>query len=224
VVRERETTREGEAPLNAKGASGEKAAASGGSNQSESEYAVGHRVEQVISQPGSIRRIQVAVVVHRPLNPEQREQLRDMVAASVGASSDRGDSVVLQVMDGLSGSEVSAKPTDAPGREAGKEPTSPKFDALPARAEGSGSTWLPMISKPVWVPLLAAGTVLGVLLFWGTSAPRGNARRPAEMSEGERQAALAKVEAWMREPASSSHAQGNTGIPYGANTPVDPTR
>ena len=224
VVRERETIREGEAPLNAKGASGEKAAASGGSNQSESEYAVGHRVEQVISQPGSIRRIQVAVVVHRPLSPEQREQLRDMVAASVGASPDRGDSIVLHVMDGLSGSEASAKPFETPSREAGKDPASPKFDAFPAHTEGPRSTWLAMIPKPVWVPILAAGTVLGVLLFWSTSTPRARDRRPAELSEGERQAALAKVEAWMREPASSSHAQGNSGIPYGASTPADPTR
>src|SRR5450830_432300 len=109
VVRSRDSSRDSGAPLNTHSSDGS-AANQSGSSQREVEYAVGHRVEQVISQPGAVRHIDVAVVVKTPLNSVQQERLRNMVAASVGASLARGDTVVVQTLE-----DLRVAPTDAAG-------------------------------------------------------------------------------------------------------------
>jgi flagellar M-ring protein FliF len=100
VVRERETKPELTEPLGPRAYTAAAGAGpAGDSSQREVEYAVSRRAEQVVSQPGSIRRVQAAVVVRGTLTAVQQEQLRKTVAASVGASMERGDTVVLQSLD-----------------------------------------------------------------------------------------------------------------------------
>ena len=58
---------EPEEPLNSHaGAANGTSPVAGGTSNREVEYAVTRRVEQVVSQPGSIRRIEVAIVVKKP--------------------------------------------------------------------------------------------------------------------------------------------------------------
>ncbi len=95
LVRERESARDSAAP-EARGADGR--GARGSSMQRDVEYQPGRRVEQVVSQPGAIRRIQVVAVVRQELGPQQKEELHRLVAAAVGASAERGDTVVVQAL------------------------------------------------------------------------------------------------------------------------------
>ncbi|RZA22750.1 MAG: flagellar M-ring protein FliF, partial [Lysobacteraceae bacterium] len=95
LVRERESARDG---------AGQDAGAAerpgrGSSMQRDAEYQAGRRVEQVVSQPGAIRRLQVVAVVRQALGEAQRSQLQQLVSATVGASLERGDAVVVQVHD-----------------------------------------------------------------------------------------------------------------------------
>jgi flagellar M-ring protein FliF len=87
MVRERETSRD----------EGREAAA--GSAHREAEYQVGRRVEQVVSQPGSIVRLQVLAVLTAPLDAARLEQAKALLGAAVGASRERGDTIVVQAID-----------------------------------------------------------------------------------------------------------------------------
>lgn len=61
----------------------------------EVEYVLGHETEQVVHGAGGIRRIQVGVIVDRDLANVDVEQLRELIAATVGADSSRGDKVAV---------------------------------------------------------------------------------------------------------------------------------
>ena len=92
VVRQRETIKD-------EGSGAPRETAAGGNSQRETEYQVGRRVEQVVSQPGSIQRLQVVAVVQGGMSPAQQEQVRAVLGAAVGASADRGDLVIVQSVD-----------------------------------------------------------------------------------------------------------------------------
>lgn len=179
VVRERETLRD-PASLDARVA--ESASVRGGSAQRDVEYAVGRRVEQVVSQPGSIRRIQVVAVVRQDLDAPQQEQLRQAVAAAVGASPERGDAVVVQT---LLGSAVSGH-KEAPPVEA--------IDTLPGLGGGSmASEHVPLLR---W--LLGGAFVLASLwLYLRAKRPWPGNSPHAALSEAERAAALQQLREWM---------------------------
>ena len=191
ISKERETTRELGAPVMPANGSGAAGGAQGGSNQHEVEYALGRRVEQVITQPGSIRHMQVAVVVHRNLSAAQLDQLRQTVGAAVGASAERGDSVVVQSSEGFGGKGNAATAMDADPGLADKAAV-----AAPDDGRARAASREPSFN---WLVLLAALLGLGALaLFLGALLAR---RRRVEvvrtLSATEREEALRKLRAWM---------------------------
>lgn len=176
MVRERESVRDsGVAPLDARPGTG-----ANGSTQREVEYQAGRRVEQVVSQPGSIRRIQVVAVVRKALDAGDEEQTRKVIAAAVGASIERGDTVVVQSLK--SGAMPLPAVSDAVS-------DAPRAGGASAAAQGD-------VPAPV---VAIAGLLLAVLggLVW-LLLHRKKAAAPA-MSEEQRQAALHQVRAWMQQ-------------------------
>jgi len=203
VVRERETLRDAGSALDTRvtDSSGPR----GGSAQRDVEYAVGRRVEQVVSQPGSIRRVQVVAVVRKALDAAQEEQLRKVIAAAVGATLERGDTVVVQSLAGAAMQSAEPAAALAPAATDGGE------SAPAAGAPGSDK------SAPELLHWLIAAIVIVVLAFLvlraGRRAPAPRERRdPAPLSEAERAAALRRVRDWVREPAGSTSA-GNRRQP-----------
>jgi flagellar M-ring protein FliF len=192
VVRQRVVTRELGTPL----ARGDDPASGSvdESSQREVEYAVGRRVEQVIGQPGSITRIQVVAVVRKPLEAREAEQIRSMVAASVGASSERGDTVVVQPLGSAPPRDDEAalppepeEPRAAVAAVATPPAAHPALLDLPAAAR----TWM----------LVAAGVLAGALLPLLLRRPDARRSLPAgerALNDAERKAALAQVQAWLR--------------------------
>ncbi|MDN8618012.1 flagellar basal-body MS-ring/collar protein FliF [Variovorax ginsengisoli] len=188
VVRERETLRD-------PGASADRRATdASGSSQRDLEYAVGRRIEQVVSQPGSIRRIQVVAVVRQALDAAQEERLRKVIAAAVGASPERGDTVVIQSLAGAA----------VPGFDA-----STAGDVGPAQADASstGGAERPSalrrsgdLSLTQWV----IGCVMAMLLLalvaraaLRRSPMRASRYTATSLSEAERAVALRRVQDWM---------------------------
>ena len=197
ISKERETTRELGAPVAP--ANGSATGSQGGSDQHEVEYALGKRVQQVVNQPGSIKHLQVAVVVHRSLAPAQLEQLRQTVGAAVGASPERGDSVIVQSTDGFGGAASDGSPGPV---TVGSPPAAAlPVVTLPGRTQAART-------MPAWMPMLAMLTGIGVLVaLAGLLLTRGRCRGgERRLSEAERQQALASLRAWMGEPL----AQGRT--------------
>lgn len=175
VVRERESVRDaGVAPLDARPGTG-----ANGSVQREVEYQVGRRVEQVVSQPGSIRRIQVVAVVRRALDAGDEEQTRKVIAAAVGASLERGDTVVVQSL---------------------KNGVIP-LPAIPDAASESHRDEGPAVAvrDDTQAPVLAIAGLLLILLgglVWFL-LHRRKASDPA-MTEAQRESALRQVRTWMQ--------------------------
>lgn len=187
IVRERETVKEDATP-----AGGRELATAPGSSHRETDYQVGRRVEQVVSQPGSIQQIQVVAVIKSPLDTRQAEQLQALIGAAVGAQRDRGDTVVVQSLDTLG---VSSRPDSIP----------PDTGRAPPAAEGSApavnNAMAPRPASPSLDIGVALAIALGLALLasFGLWQLRSQRRAPTAvpMSPEQRQAALAQVQAWV---------------------------
>jgi flagellar M-ring protein FliF len=190
VVRERENTRDAGAPLNARGE------ASGSNAQREVEYQVGRRVEQVATQPGAIRRLHVAAVVSRSLEPKQLDQLREIVSAAAGIVPERGDTVVVQSLQDLGVAKPAAA---ADGRE-----TQATTVAAPSAARASRTPIAHNATRAWWTwpaggaaAVLLAGAVALLLLV----RRRTGQGEPARISASEREKLLAVVRVWLEDGA-----------------------
>lgn len=174
IVRERESARDS-GPGESRGA--ETGSSRGNSLQREVEYQTGRRVEQVVSQPGSIRRLHVVAVVRQPLDEQQQEQARRLVAVAVGASPERGDAVIVQSMQAAPGAQLA--PMAAPA----------------AAAPPATPAW------PETMPWLFAALAGAILVAAALIVLRGRRQRPsvAVLTEAQRQVALRRVEAWLHE-------------------------
>jgi flagellar M-ring protein FliF len=178
VVRERRVTQEGAAPLDAAAGAGRN-----GNTEHEVDYQLGRRVEQVVGQPGSIERIQVVALVRKPLDAEQVERLKRVVAAAAGTSAARGDTVEVQTMD--QPVAVLAEPAPAAGPV-------PDAAGTPAPARPAVPDSMKVIA--VLAGLLAA-VIGGATIAY---ARRSKARVPA-LSHEERTAALQQITHWLAE-------------------------
>jgi flagellar M-ring protein FliF len=183
LIRERESARDNATP---DPRSNDARAVRGSSMQRDVEYQAGRRLEQVVSQPGAIRRIHVVAVVRQPLEKDQQDQLKLLLAAAVGASLERGDAVVVQMLQ--------PRISEASGR--GALPVAP----LPEGASHPGDAWAP------WI--LAGGGMI-VLGSLGLALRRRPARPFAltALTDAQREATLQRVQTWMLESAPPAQAQ-----------------
>jgi flagellar M-ring protein FliF len=177
LVRERESARDNAAG-NPRGT--DAAATRGSSMQRDVEYQAGRRVEQVFTQPGAIRRIQVVAVVREDLDRETQEHVERLLAAAVGVSPERGDVVVVRGLH--------------------PRPAWQGAQAMPA-AENVAQ---PPAVAPSWPWLLWASALLP--LFAGVLLLRLRSRRVQVrvLNETERRVALQRVQAWMLEAAETA--------------------
>jgi flagellar M-ring protein FliF len=215
VVRERETLRDSGGPLEVKTYDGMVSQRSG-SSQREVEYAVGRRVEQIVSQPGGIRRLQAVAVVRRTLDADQQEQIRRLLAAAVGASVDRGDTVVVHTLEKVGFVPAVRHAPDAPSLPApvlsaqvlpaqqlvpGRKPAIPA-PSIATALEALGEQWTALVFPVVLISLAA---LLLLLERKRAAAEIHGAQSP--LTESQRQVALAKVQGWLAAESTSA----NTG-------------
>lgn len=177
----------------------------GNGSQRDTEYAVGRRVEQVVGQPGAIRRIQVVAVLRQAPDAGQEEKLRAVLAAAVGAVSDRGDTVVVQsLMPGVALS-------------------TPSESGYPVLAAENAEERAQPAPLPLGVGVYLAATILALALvalaIWST---RAGARQPRARRGGavqpltalEREEALARVRSWLEAdgPIPAPNGSGTRGL------------
>lgn len=191
IVRERETVKDEAAPLSAR------EGVAGGSTHRETDYQVGRRVEQVVSQPGSIQQLQVVAVVKAPLDVHQVEQLKALIGAAVGAQRDRGDAVVVQSMDGLGNAsvrsdelDVAAGPNPTENRQTPAQGRSPQLQASP-QADTLQRALFALIA------LVALATIIGKV--WQRNTRQSGRLYDGGLSAAQREAALHQVRNWLAE-------------------------
>ncbi|WP_017760274.1 flagellar basal-body MS-ring/collar protein FliF [Pseudacidovorax intermedius] len=199
VVREREVLRDGGGAGEARGI--EAGLLRAGSSQRDVEYATGRRVEQVVSQPGSIRRIQVVAVVRTVLDLAQEEQLRRLIAAAVGASFERGDTVVVQTLAAPS-SKTHGESAGTASSEA--ESAVPNVDGAGQGAVKDSSTSGDVESvRWLFALVLVIGCAAWVARAWTQrNKDTSSASRSRELTEAERAAALRRIREWLGESDS----------------------
>lgn len=177
VVRERQIMREGALERAVAGDKGFGGAAA--LTNMETEYQVGRRTEQVLTAPGSVRAVSVAVVVRRALSRAQLEQVREVVAMAVGYSKARGDAIAVYSLEQFA-VQAAAAPAAAPA-----EAAPPPVEAPPPAAAAPEQSY--------WIPA-SGGAALLLLLAWGALRAGRKSTRP--LSDAERAALLADVRAW----------------------------
>ncbi|OWQ46386.1 flagellar M-ring protein FliF [Roseateles noduli] len=208
VVRERETSKEDVLPAN-----NTREGTRGASNsQREIEYQVGRRVEQVVSQPGSVRSLQVLAVVKMPLDAQQVERTRTLLAAAVGASLSRGDVVVVQPVAGLTAPGSAASSATAGDQTPASTTMSFDDDSAASRTSNVAAAEAAAAERPRMVVLALVALLVALvfgLVVWLVAGRRAQAQRAARpLSEVERQAALARVREWLdAEPPQSGAAR-----------------
>jgi len=201
MVREREVLREGSAPLDTKGG------ASGGSSQREVEYSVGRRVENIVAAPGSIRRIDVVAVVRKPLDADQQERIRSIVAAAAGASLARGDTVIVQPLAALVTGDT-ATSSAALATVDNTSGTSLSKDAQGGVSSsddkaGSAKTPVHLAGNGLLVSILLALIALAAgVAIWLRQAPKPAQDIP--LSEEQKRALLAQLQGWMHDSSDEN--------------------
>lgn len=70
-----------------------------GETNTEIEYRLGRSVAQIVSTPGSIKRLSVGVLVPAGTEAQRLEQIQDLVAMTVGLNSERGDAIVVHATE-----------------------------------------------------------------------------------------------------------------------------
>ncbi len=195
LVRERRTTRENEADA-APAADGQ-AAAPGATLSHEADYQVGRRVEQVVSAPGAISRVAVAVVVKGVLDQTQLDRLKDVVALAAGINKARGDAVSVYSVDQIA-NPAGAAPTvspAAPDTAAADTVAADKIEQRPVPATGS----------VIGVLFFLLGiAVLLALLVWRLT----QRKLPPPLSLEQRAEMLDKVNGWLAAPDASAKEPG----------------
>jgi flagellar M-ring protein FliF len=180
MVREHQTAREPAADAGAAGPTG--------TVIREVDYQVGRRVEQTVSAPGAVGKINVAVVVRKPLDAEQIGQVREVVGMAVGIDKKRGDGVAVYSIVQLNGDNA-VSPTIMPSVING--------DAA-AQAVGERVAPATTVARPTStvVTLLMALIVIVLAVAWGIRV-RGQRQPTAALSVAEREALLARVRGWI---------------------------
>lgn len=121
VLRERQTVKEGAPDASGQGSTGTTV------TNTETDYQAGKRTEQVVSPAGALKHLNVAVVVKPPLSDAELERVRQLVAASVGLNTGRGDVVSVHSMQQMhTGNPPAAVAKVAPRETAVKAAPSPQ--------------------------------------------------------------------------------------------------
>ena len=180
VVRQRETTKDD-------GTAATPRESTGSNTQRETEYQVGRRVEQVVSQPGSIQRLQVVAVVQGGMSQSLQDQVRAVLGAAVGASAERGDLVIVQTVDAVA----------TPGRDRAPVPAAVPDAIPPESTRAAAKPPASMLFIILGGLLLLAALLLAVLLMARSNRLRAGTRRVEPMTDAQREVALKRLRHWL---------------------------
>jgi flagellar M-ring protein FliF len=194
LVRERQSTRSS--------SSGKPATGEGGAGKEsdvtnlDSEYQTGRRVQQIISTPGSVKRITVGVVLPPGVDAAQVEKLRELVSVAAGLDKSRGDGVAIHAISIAN-------------------PEQPREEAMPSAAGTTNRGMTPQLADPkrmdsptvILALLLAAAALLAIgHQVWRLRKRTPPAPAPLLLDETQRQQLLIDLRGWLAEPSGTSRA------------------
>ena len=194
VVREKSSTHEGSTAVGAPLAGAVKTGGGPASTNTEFDYQVGRRVEQVVAASGTIKRMTVAVLVKRAMNEDQLARLKEIVASATGVNSQRGDVVVVYSMAGLAGPAAVA------------DGAAPAVTESEQAATGLAQTGSAAPHGGAWFSSALMLLALAVAVFCGLAYLMIGRRRPVTnraLNAAQREQMLADVRRWIATPAET---------------------
>lgn len=154
-------------------------------------------VEQIVSAPGSIKRLSVSMVLERALPDDTSKSLQALVAATIGMDTSRGDVFTVAVRTPAPAIAASVAPNAAEPVQ-GTAPAPIAHDALIAAPPSS----VPLNNLWILVGALTCGG-LGIGLLLHLIWPR---RAKPSLSESERKALAQRLQRLLSEP-ERAHAE-----------------
>ena len=186
VVKERTSTRQGSA-----GESG--APGSGRLTSQDIDYQTGKRVMQVVSPSGTVSRLNVAVVIKRALSDAEVQRVRELVSATVGVQTARGDVIALYAM---SPSRLDVHAVTGAVAPAASGTADASMPSQGAEREVSQET----TAARQWWALMAAGVLAACSSGWvwlSTRRTLPSAPKARSLTQSERDALLTSVQQWL---------------------------
>lgn len=157
------------------------------SSTTEVEYQTGRRIEQVVSTPGSIRRISVGILVPNYQTEEKLNKLKEVIQMTAGLDIARGDAIAVHSLD-----QFMVKSPDTQANPA---------TSAPNAATGGDSLSTPPPAKQ-YIQYLV---VLIVLIALATAAWLAYRKRRyvpiSAMGSVEREQVLREIRGWLSENA-----------------------
>jgi flagellar M-ring protein FliF len=154
-------------------------------------------VEQIVSTPGSVRRLNIGVVVPRGVSQDRLDRIRQVVSMAAGFDKQRGDGIAVYSLDQMSDGPPSLTPAATVD-----EVAAPKLPDSTPQAAQKGSDVVNALAMGLFVALAAVAAVAA--LAWTRRArvtPSAAQPIPVALLEGERAALLDSVQQWLGSPS-----------------------
>jgi flagellar M-ring protein FliF len=167
----------------------------------EMDYQTGKRVAQVVSQPGEVSRINVAVVVRHSLTEAEVARLTHLVGISVGLQAARGDAIAFYSM--VNGEILGSKAGESPLPIAEVATGDVIEKSANAKTDATRSPSKPKAQATEVIWLLAAFIVIALLGLVAYLTLRSGRSKlvsrtvPAKLSAEEREALLRTLRQWI---------------------------
>jgi flagellar M-ring protein FliF len=169
---------------------------------SEVEYTLGKKIEQVITTPGSIRRLSVGVLVPHDMEDDRLAKVKDIVAMAVGMNQKRGDAIAVhsapqfKELRDITGAQ-SSLPEAGDRRSAQHESTKQAERVFTDSIKDMGNYMLTY-------PLRAGAVLLALVLIVGIGVSylgsfRKSSRGPqhVELTQQQREDLLQQIKQWI---------------------------
>ena len=182
---------------------------------SEVEYALGKKIEQVVTTPGSIRRLSVGVLVPHDMDNDRLAKIQDIVAMAVGMNQKRGDAIAVhsvrqfKEMRDITG--IQPYPLEPGDGDLGQETSKQNKNTLTGSLKDTGNY---MVTHPVKTGAILLALILIVAIGFGYSVTLRNARiKPAhniELTPQQREEILTQIKQWISLESTKPTEGGGT--------------
>jgi flagellar M-ring protein FliF len=172
----------------------------------ETDYQTGRRVEQLVSAPGSIKRIQVGVVVPPGVPQDRLERIQQVVSMAAGIDRGRGDAIAVYALDQVAGAPA-LKPTGIGGAPTVAPVAIERTvrDAEPPASRWGGNAGALLLLGGVAVVMFVAYVMGARRRPTSFAAPALAA--PQALPEAERTVILENLRLWLEAPAATRSAE-----------------
>ncbi len=169
-----------------------------GSSSVEVEYQISKRIEEIISMPGAISKIQLGVLVPENTDDNQVSHLKDVIGMSIGLDVKRGDSISIypMAMEHLNEISINNVPTSMTSTEAKDEQVN-NLAGLDAKNINERESYTLSIESESYLIAGLAGLLILSLILLILSIRSKNKIKIKPLSSKEREALLAQFKQWL---------------------------